>query len=405
MKHMPLGWIDFSKSERNKVLSVLDLLTEAGTLDELGIAPVRDGFANLFFPGTSTIQTRAKYFLIVPYALKDLEYSNESNPARLLRAFNEMERNCGEILVRGEDTDGVIGSRSLAQNKWVKRTPADIYWAGLRHYGIFNGGTLSLSEYVRAMCALKNQKNTLKSLGNRNDMADEHDKDDKDAGELFRVQFWNIPTYQDDWIEELNIKLTKEEGAFLKSQIAASAPESMLAHILREGIYEILLSDSFQDMESMIRAFPDQSQYDYLLAKKFSDFLFVLRTIYNIVVSDGENEAANNLWEEMKPNLDTLSSVDLASIFTRLRITSNVFLCSFLRKTQDLMRKADFEGMKVEIKRRERELKQSRAKTLHPGEFDPNSWFGGGKLDYRFNSAKVIIRDIVESEGHYVKSK
>ena len=35
---MPLGWIDFSKSERNKVLSVLDLLSEAGTLDELGIA-------------------------------------------------------------------------------------------------------------------------------------------------------------------------------------------------------------------------------------------------------------------------------------------------------------------------------------------------------------------------------
>ncbi|BAK47820.1 hypothetical protein CXIVA_18530 [Clostridium sp. SY8519] len=32
-----LGWIDFSKSERNKVLSVLDLLSESSTLDELGI--------------------------------------------------------------------------------------------------------------------------------------------------------------------------------------------------------------------------------------------------------------------------------------------------------------------------------------------------------------------------------
>ena len=42
---MPLGRIDFSKSERNKVRSVLDLLSEKGTLDELGIAPIRDGFA------------------------------------------------------------------------------------------------------------------------------------------------------------------------------------------------------------------------------------------------------------------------------------------------------------------------------------------------------------------------
>ena len=49
---MQLGWIDFSKNERNKVLNVLNLLSEAGTLDELGIAPIRDGYANLFFPGT-----------------------------------------------------------------------------------------------------------------------------------------------------------------------------------------------------------------------------------------------------------------------------------------------------------------------------------------------------------------
>ena len=46
---MQLGWIDFSKTERNKILSVLDLLSEPGTLDELGIAPIRDGFANLFY--------------------------------------------------------------------------------------------------------------------------------------------------------------------------------------------------------------------------------------------------------------------------------------------------------------------------------------------------------------------
>ena len=67
---MQLGWIDFSKTERNKILSVLDLLSEPGTLDELGISPIRDGFANLFFPGTSTIQTRAKYLLIVLQQIK-----------------------------------------------------------------------------------------------------------------------------------------------------------------------------------------------------------------------------------------------------------------------------------------------------------------------------------------------
>lgn len=394
---MPLGWIDFSKSERNKVLSVLDMLSEAGTLDELGIAPIRDGFADLFFPGTSTIQTRAKYFLIVPYALKDLEYGSETNPGRIFGLLDEIERKCGQILLDGEDKDGIIGSRAMAQKKWVKRAPSDVYWAGLRKYGIFSGGSLSLSEYVRAMCALKNEKASLLRLGNRSDTAEEGSTDDKDAGSLFRKQFWKIPTYHTDWIENLGMKLSAEESSFLKGQIIGSAPDSMLAHILRNNMSEILACASYQDLSSLIRLFPEQIQQDYALAYDFSDFLYVLRTVYNITVSEGKNETANLVWEDLKGNLDKLAEVDLDAIFGRLNITRNTFLCNFLLKSRKLMKESDLTGMMTEIKRRERELKQSRAKTLHPGEFDPNSWFGGEQLDYRFSNAKIIIRDIFES--------
>lgn len=76
---MQLGWIDFSKEDRQKAFDVINLLSEQGAVDELGIGVIRDAFANYFFPGTSTIQTRAKYFLIVPYMLrynKQLTYSN-----------------------------------------------------------------------------------------------------------------------------------------------------------------------------------------------------------------------------------------------------------------------------------------------------------------------------------------
>lgn len=403
---MPLGWIDFSKSERNKVLSVLDMLSEAGTLDELGIAPVRDGFANIFFPGTSTIQTRAKYFLIVPYALKDMEYGNESNPNRVLRAFDEVERHCGErFLQNGKDTDGIIGSRSLRQGRWVKRTPADIYWAGLRSYGIFTGGTLSLAEYVRAMCAMKNQKNTLTKLGNRNDRAEEKGGDDRDAGGLFRMQFWKLPTYDQDWEKDLDIKLTAEEGEFLKRQIVTTYPDSMMAYILKNNLTKVLEADSFQQLESLTHLFPAQIRKDYTLANSFSAFLFVLRTIYNLIVSEGENSEAEHGWSNMEPCLKEYADVRLESIFERLQIHGNVFLHRFLLKSQALMAAGDLEGMKTEIRRRERELKQNRAKTMHPGEFDSHIWYGGGALDYRFGNAKVIMRDIFESEGLYAKPK
>ena len=62
------------------------------------------------------------------------------------------------------------------------------------------------------------------------------------------------------------------------------------------------------------------------------------------------------------------------------------------------MLSGNLEGMKNEIRRRERFLKDSRAKTMHPGEFDKETWYGGGALNYRLNNAKVIMRDILESE-------
>ena len=49
MTSLQFGWIDFSKEQRNKVLSVINLLSEPGAVDELGIGIVRDAFANLFF--------------------------------------------------------------------------------------------------------------------------------------------------------------------------------------------------------------------------------------------------------------------------------------------------------------------------------------------------------------------
>lgn len=397
---MPLGWIDFSKTERNKVFSVLDMLSESGTLDELGIAPIRDGFAGLFFPGTSTIQTRAKYFFIVPYALKDLEHSPETNPGKVLRAFDEIERSCGQILLRQNRLEsGIIGGRSLRGGRWVKRTPAEIYWAGLRRYGIFAFEGLSLTEYVGASCTTKTQKQTLRRLGNRRDDAEESETDDRDAGNGLYSQFWNMPLYRKDWMDRLEIRLTQEEGAFLKKRIIASCPDSMLAYILKYDRREVSELDSFRALEPLMGTFPARLQTDYALAVDFSDFLLVLRTVYNMIVSQGENADANRLWVEFVPFLHDIALVDLEAIFSRLQIT-DLRLCSFLSKAQKLMEAEDLDGLKLEIIRREDQLKgPARAKTRHPEQFDHSQWYGGGALDYRFGNAKTILKDIFESEG------
>src|ERR1700681_1137461 len=66
-------WLDCSEREHRKMLDVIDLFREHDTRDEFGIGSVRDAFADMLFPGTSTIMTRARYFLLVPWAYQRLE--------------------------------------------------------------------------------------------------------------------------------------------------------------------------------------------------------------------------------------------------------------------------------------------------------------------------------------------
>lgn len=405
---MRLGWIDFSKSERSKVLSVLDLLSQRGTLDELGIAPVRDGFADLFFPGTSTIQTRAKYFLIIPYILKDLELDKETNPRQLLRKLDALEKDCAEILrKKNEDQDGIIGSRSLSQGGWVKRAPSSIYWSGLRSYGIFTA-PLSLTEYIWRMCDQKNQKKMLAGLGNRNDRNDDPDReqDDWDAGGLYRLQFWSVPTYREDWKENLDLRLTEEESAYLKRQIIISHPDSMMAFILKNHRDDILRCGSFENLNGLIHQFPDRIQADYRLARDFAEYLLVLRVLYNMIVSEGENGRASSLWADLNPELERIAGADIEGIIQRLNLFRHTDLCIFLRKAKGLMADKDMEGLKEAIRKREYYLKDARAKTAHPGEFDTNGGLIGGELlDYRFGNAGRIMNDIFESGDQHAKSE
>src|SRR5215470_12410904 len=100
-------WLDHSDQERRKMLDVIDLFGEQETRDELGIGTVRDAFADLLFPGTSTIQTRARYFLFVPWIYRDLERrKTPSNEIALLARCAEVR--LIDALDACEDNDGTI---------------------------------------------------------------------------------------------------------------------------------------------------------------------------------------------------------------------------------------------------------------------------------------------------------
>jgi len=70
-----LAWIDHDSKARERTLRILSLFQEKEkeSRDELGLGSVRDSFADQLFPGTSTIQTRLRYMLFVPWIYHSLE--------------------------------------------------------------------------------------------------------------------------------------------------------------------------------------------------------------------------------------------------------------------------------------------------------------------------------------------
>ena len=131
------------------------MLQVRGAVDELGIGQVRDAFANHFFPGTSTVQTRAKYFLIVPYILQEAVTGKYgSDVSKILQRIDIEEMKCGRLLYQKAQDEGnnpgsvgIIGARVLP-DKWVARKPSNIYWNGIRTYHIFKQENMSIPNMI-----------------------------------------------------------------------------------------------------------------------------------------------------------------------------------------------------------------------------------------------------------------
>lgn len=405
---MPLGWIDFSKSDQAKALDVLNNLSESGTLDELGVGPIRDWFSWYFFPGTSTIQTRAKYFFIVPYALMDLEKNEETDPKVITKRLDGIERDCAEMLLQenGGNNEGVIGRNP--RGSWVKRTPATIYWSGLREFRIFGGNDpklrqMSLQEYIRASCNMKKEKQRTRSPGRNTDRDRDPELDDPNAGMTYTRTFWSMKTYDPKWKNNLSMKLTQEEAEFLQDKIVNSPNDavqnSMLAFLLQKKNSDLLsafvTANSFHSDLVSKMPFPSEMRDTYDLAVRFSRMYYIIAAVYNQVVSQGKLDRANAVWNDFRSEPETYTDVDLEVLFAKA--DCNVRLRNFLVEAKRLLEAQDLEGMKRLVKSREVQLKgEARAKTMHPELYRSDSWHGIDRMQYRFPQAKRILGDIRE---------
>lgn len=134
-----LTWIDHDPAARERSLRILALFQEKESRDELGLGGIRDSFADLLFTGTSTIQTRLRYMLFVPWIYRALENKKVPPGEFAQRADNEERDLIVAMRNADEREDGVFGGRS---GRHLKRLPSAVYWGGRNARATFDRGCL-----------------------------------------------------------------------------------------------------------------------------------------------------------------------------------------------------------------------------------------------------------------------
>lgn len=127
-----IAWLDASREDQRRMREIVNLFTQSESRDELGVGQVRDAFSDSLFPGTSTLHTRARYLLFVPWCYIAGQ-SQGVNGVRLERRVSDNERALIGGLKEIGANDGLIGRVAGVA---VKTLPSALYWGALRQYRI-----------------------------------------------------------------------------------------------------------------------------------------------------------------------------------------------------------------------------------------------------------------------------
>ena len=206
-----LGWLDLDAAASERVGTLLRSLEEPTTLDILGLGTIRDAFSGMLSPGTSTIQTRLRYFIFLPWIFRRLEHE-QVPPGDFARRLRHDEAQLIDCLRHLGANQGVIG---YTAGRDLKRMPSEVYWGGLGAWGI-RRLDLSIGEYGK-------RASTLGRVW--------HERDDDGNVTRQSVLMWPVdPPVPDDFLQrDTSFELDPEEAQFLADSIRQRHPNSLLA--------------------------------------------------------------------------------------------------------------------------------------------------------------------------------
>jgi hypothetical protein len=395
-------WLDYSERERRKMLDVVDLFREHDTRDELGIGSVRDAFADMLFPGTSTIMTRARYFLLVPWTYQRLEKQRVKSGEIAARA-RRAELDLIEPIERSNDNDGNIGKVAKTT---LKRLPSSVYWQGLSVWGIrsFRGAQV---QYHRSLDRYYAQ---LTRHGGR---ASERDVEHDDLmSPNWHAGLVRPPT---DFPAECRLSLTRREAEYLAERIRLSpaCSGSLLAELVARRRRSP--DSSFAWEHPHCAELPPRLHEILDHARNFSEVMHGAPLLYNLILAeqahqkDGVTKYRRSFagWaKSLAERFRVLAQWDRKRFWELVRsanprITGPTY--EFINAwwdhalAGDAARLCDSPAARLSIRERERRLKKSLARIDNPRAQE--LWAGDSgtaQLEFRWFISQRLLGDIFD---------
>lgn len=401
---MQLGWIDYSRQERDTIKELLKILGEPSSVDELGVGIVRDSISDLLYPGTSVLHTRAKYYILIPELFKKAMKSGLTTMPEVRKLIDSDQDKIARALRRAIDEEtgtkasGIIGGRS---DRAVKMKPARIYWNAMRTTEMLCYPTLSFDDACMAVASY-NRKSQNVSIKYE---SDEAGGDAEDAG-LNGFSLFNTPCKQniDDFIANPTLHLTGGEAMYLMEQFKRPfiMKNTLMEYCLKTK--QSFAGTAFSDIEIQ-SDMPSVLAHNIELAKEFADFIYGAYIVYNLLFFEngGENateeqkqylEDKYSEWKQQTcgiPNRDEI--LRLVRNHENYKSALNKFLVDFEKAVLANDTDVCSDEEKMFVRDRERFCKRSKAKI---GTESPYQAIQSFPMNYRHSTGQVIIEDILK---------
>ncbi|WP_284255187.1 DUF6361 family protein [Pseudolysinimonas kribbensis] len=257
-----IAWLDASSEEQRRMREIVHFFTDRESRDELGLGQIRDAISDGLFPGTSTLLTRARYLLFVPWCFQLA--AGKVDPAT---AADKFERRLIDELRDSDDFAGLLG---LQRGTALKTLPSVVYWTTIRAYGVTRDGVASRDE----------------ALEWRSDQA----VGDDDTATTTSPWSSTLPAMPEGFPTNLTrgFRLTRDEAGWLRDRILERAPGTLMSHLAEQRPDSASSAPWFDEAALRVTGEPTALLHQ---ARAFSTTMHGAALLYNLLLAE-EYEAA-----------------------------------------------------------------------------------------------------------------